>query len=582
VSYQDQSRGVGLSELTTFVRAYKSAFVGVGVMSAVVNVLTLTGTIYMLEVYDRVLPSRSVPTLVGISLIAAGLFLMQGVLEFLRSRILSRVGAALDESFGTRVYDAIVRMPLLTRAGGDGLQPLRDLDSVRAFMASAGPTALFDLPWMPLYLFIAFLFHPYIGLAAVAGSAILVALTVATETRTREPARASSQALAARNAFTESTRRNAEVIRAMGMGQRLAYRWSATHLRHLDETQRASDIGGGLGSASRTLRLMLQSMILGLGAYLAIHQEVSSGSIIACSVLMSRAMQPVELAIANWRPFIGARQSWARLMALLIQVPAEPEPMPLPTPTRSLAAELVSIAPPGERRVVVQDVSFTVSKGQGLGVIGPSASGKSTLVRGLTGVWPLARGTIRVDGASLDQWSSEQLGRHVGYLPQDIELFDGTIAENISRFDPAARSESIIAAATAAGVHDLILRLPQGYETKVGDGGVSLSAGQRQRVGLARALYGDPFLVVLDEPNSNLDSAGEEALTAAIIGVRARGGIVIVVAHRPSALAGVDLILVMNEGRMQGFGPKDEVFEKYVRRAGPPAKLKAVGAEGGA
>ena len=551
-------------------------------MSALINVLTLTGTIYMLEVYDRVLPSRSVPTLVGISAIAAALFLMQGVLEFLRSRILSRIGAALDEGFGTRVYESIVRLPLLTRSGGDGMQPLRDLDGVRNFMASAGPTALFDLPWMPLYLFIAFLFHPYIGLAAVAGSLVLVALTIAAETRTREPSRAASQALAQRNAFTESTRRNAEAIRAMGMGRRLAARWSDAHLKHLDETQRTSDIGGGLGTMSRTLRLMLQSMILGLGAYLAIHQEVSAGSIIACSVLMSRAMQPVELAIANWRPFIGARQSWTRLMALLAQLPAEPEPMSLPAPRSKIATEMVSIAPPGERRIVVQDVSFTLTAGQGLGIIGPSASGKSTLVRGLTGVWALARGTIRLDGAALDQWSSEDLGRHVGYLPQDIELFDGTIAENISRFDPAARSQDIIAAATHAGVHDLVLRLPQGYETKVGEGGLALSAGQRQRIGLARALYGDPFLVVLDEPNSNLDSAGEEALTNAIVGVRKRGGVVVVVAHRPSALAGVDLILVMNEGRMQGFGPKDEVFERYVRRAGAPARLKAVVAEGGA
>jgi ATP-binding cassette subfamily C protein len=573
---------MALTEMRAFVRAYRSAFVGVGAMSAVINVLTLTGTIYMLEVYDRVLPSRSVPTLVGISAIAASLFLMQGVLEFLRSRILSRVGSALDEGFGTRVYEAIVRLPLLTRSGGDGMQPLRDLDTVRNFMASAGPTALFDLPWMPLYLFIAFLFHPYIGLAAVAGSLLLVALTIAAETRTREPSRSASQALAQRNAFTESTRRNAEAIRAMGMGRRLALRWSQAHLKHLDDSQRASDISGSLGTMSRTLRMMLQSMILGLGAYLAIHQEVSAGSIIACSVLMSRAMQPVELAIANWRPFIGARQSWTRLMALLGQLPAEPAPMSLPAPRGQLATELVSIAPPGERRIVVQDVNFTLAKGQGLGIIGPSASGKSSLVRGLTGVWPLARGTIRLDGAALDQWSSEDLGRHVGYLPQDIELFDGTIAENISRFEPGAKSDDIIAAATQAGVHDLILRLPHGYETKVGEGGLSLSAGQRQRVGLARALYGEPFLVVLDEPNSNLDSAGEEALTNAIIGVRNRGGIVVVVAHRPSALAGVDLILVMNEGRMQGFGPKEEVFEKYVRRAGAPTRLKAVGAEGGA
>lgn len=578
----DHARGSAASELASFVRSYKTAFLGVGIMSAFVNVLTLTGTIYMLEVYDRVLPSRSIPTLIGLSIIVIGLFLLQGVLEFVRGRVLSNIGASLDESFGGRVYDTILRLPLVTRTGGDGLQPLRDLDQVRSFMSSNGPTALFDLPWMPLYLIICFIFHWWIGVTALVGSAILIALTLTAERLTKTPARESQSLLAARNSLTESTRRNAEVIRAMGMNRRLNQRWISTHLNHLDANLRASDIAGGLGAMSRTLRMMLQSLILGVGAYLAIHQEVSSGAIIACSVLLSRALQPVELSIAHWKPFLTARQSWSRLTALLQQLPEEQEPMLLPEPRVGLRVENISVVPPGDRRLIVQDVSFSVNRGQGLGVIGPSASGKSSLIRALTGVWPVVRGSIRLDGAALDQWSPVQLGRHVGYLPQDIELFEGTIAENISRFDPEAKSEDIIEAATQAGVHDMILRLPNGYETKLGEGAVALSAGQRQRVGLARALYGKPFLVVLDEPNSNLDNAGEEALAVAMMSVRQRGGIVIVVAHRPSALGAVDQVLVMNEGRMQAFGPKDEVFEKFVRRpppvAGPgPAKLKAVG-----
>lgn len=580
MSAVDPARGQTASELAAFMRSFKGAFAGVGVISAFVNIMTLTGTVYMLEVYDRVLPSKSVPTLIALSLLIVVLFLMQGALEFIRGRILSNIGASLDETFGSRVYAAILRLPLVTKPGGDGLQPLRDLDQVRAFLGSAGPTALFDLPWMPLYLIIAFAFHFWIGMTALIGSALLIAITLTAERLTKGPARESTTLLATRNALTESTRRNAEVIRAMGMSRRLGARWIDTHLNHLDANLRASDIAGGLGSLSRTLRMLLQSLVLGVGAYLAIKQEVSPGAIIACSVLLSRSLQPVELSVAHWKPFLSARQSWARLNMLLTQLPEESEPMLLPEPRVGLRVENISVVPPGDRRLIVQDVSFAVGAGQGLGVIGPSASGKSSLIRAITGVWPVVRGSIRLDGAALDQWSAEQLGRHVGYLPQDIELFDGTVAENISRFDSEPNPEAVIEAATQAGVHDMILRLANGYETKLGDGAVALSAGQRQRVGLARALYGKPFLVVLDEPNSNLDAAGEEALANAMTGVRARGGIVIVVAHRPSALGAVDQVLVMNEGRMQAFGPKEEVFEKYVRRGPPvpaPAKLKAVG-----
>ena len=555
------------SELKAFLASYRSAFTGVALISAVISILTLTGTIFMLEIYDRVLPSRSVPTLLGLGLIACGLFVLQGVLEFTRTRILSGIGASLDEAFGTRIYRAIVRLPLGRGGGPDALQPLRDLDQVRSFFAGSGPTALFDLPWLPLYLLISFMFHPWIGVTALAGALVLTAITIATDVFTRGPEKEASAAMAVRNGLADAGRRNAEAIRSMGMESRLASRWSSAHLAGLDANLRASGVGGALGSVSRTLRVALQSVILGLGAYLAIHQEVSAGSIIACSVLMARTLAPVELAIANWKGFIQARQSWARLTLLLQHIGEGAEPMALPAPERQLSVEVAGVAVPGGGRMLVQDVTFQLQAGQALGIIGPSASGKSSLARALTGIWPLTRGRVQLDGAGIDQWSPEALGRHVGYLPQDVQLFDGTVAENISRFDPDATPEAVIAAARAAGVHDLVVDLTEGYETRIGEGGSSLSAGQRQRIGLARALYGDPFLVVLDEPNSNLDHAGDEALTAAIMDVRARNGIAVVIAHRPAALAAVDRMLVMKDGRMISLGSRDEVLAGFLRQA---------------
>jgi ATP-binding cassette subfamily C protein len=559
------------SELAAFLRSYRGAFLGVALVSAAVSILTLTGTIFMLEIYDRVLPSRSVPTLVGLGLIALGLFALQGGLEYARSRVLGAIAASLDETVGPRVYRAIVRLPLHRGGGPDALQPLRDLDQIRGFLAGSGPTALFDLPWLPLYLVIAFLFHPLIGVTALAGAALLTALTIVTDVLTRGPERDASRAMAARNGLADGGRRNAEAVRAMGMETRLAERWSKAHLAGLDANLRANGVGGALGALSRTLRVILQSFILAVGAYLAIHQEVSAGSIIACSVLMARTLAPVELAIANWKGFVQARQSWARLDALLDYLTESAEPHALPAPTRSLTVEQVAVTTPGDRRVVVQDVSFRLEAGQALGIVGPSASGKSSLARALTGVWVPARGRIQLDGASLEQFSLDSIGDHVGYLPQDVELLDGTVAENIARFDPAADPQHVIAAAQAAGVHELVVDLPRGYDTPVGEGGSALSAGQRQRIGLARALYGDPFLVVLDEPNSNLDQAGDEALTAAIMGVRSRGGVVVVIAHRPAALAAVDRMMVMREGRVISLGSRDEVLAAFLRQSAAPA-----------
>jgi ATP-binding cassette subfamily C protein len=542
----------------------------------------LTGAFFMLEVYDRVLPSRSVPTLVGLLILAAGLYAAQGFIDAIRSRILLRVGHSLDEAMSLRVYDTIVRLPLKLGGKGDGAQPVRDLDTVRAFLSGPGPSALFDLPWMPVYLAVCFLFHPFIGLTALVGAIILVALTVVTELQTRQPTRNATQFATARNALLEASRRNAEAITAMGMAGRIARRWNDLNRNYVTASGHAGDVVGGLGAISKVLRLLLQSSILAVGAWLVIHQESTAGIIIAGSILGGRALAPVDLAIANWRGFVGARQSWHRLSRLLALLPARAEPMPLAPPATTLVVQNAAVTPPGEQKIVCQDITFTLTAGKALGVIGPTASGKSSLARMLVGVWTPGRGSVRLDGATLDQWSPESLGRHIGYLPQDVELFPGNVAQNIARFEEPPNPEAVLAAAQAAGVHDLIVNLPDGYETSVGERGTALSAGQAQRIALARALYRDPFLIVLDEPNSNLDAEGDEALTRAILGLRARGAIVVIVAHRPSAIAGVDYILVMAKGRQQQFGPKEEVLNRVVQQpSAPPRALKVVPGEGG-
>jgi len=568
------------SPIATGLAACKGAFAAVGVLTGVINVLMLTGSLFMLQVYDRVLPSRSVPTLLALGALAASLFAFQGFLDMTRARILVRIGSFLDEAMSPRVYDAVARLPITTQGRADGLQPVRDLDQMRGFLSGLGPTALFDLPWMPLYLGICFVFHIWIGITALAGAAVLVSLTLWTEMLTRAPARTAAEGSAARMGLAEASRRNAEVLQAMGMRGRLAALWSVANAKYLHSSQRAADVAGGLGAMSRVLRMMLQSTVLGVGAFLAINQEATAGIIIASSILVSRALAPVELAIANWKGFVAARQSRRRLSDLLRLLETETSTMALPPPSTSLVVEGLCVTPPGQQKVVVQDASFTLEKGQALGVIGPSASGKSSLARGVVGVWPAARGKVRLDGAALEQWTSEALGPHIGYLPQDVELFDGTVAENIARFVPDPDPAKIIAAARAAGVHELILRLPDGYETRIGEGGTALSGGQRQRIALARALFGEPFLVVLDEPNSNLDAEGDEALTQAILGARARGAVVIVIAHRPAALQAVDLILAIANGRVQACGPKEEVLRKVLAGQRPQPQLRTVKAAG--
>jgi ATP-binding cassette subfamily C protein len=572
--------GVRRSELGEALRACRSAFIGVGVMSCMINLLYLTGSIFMLEIYDRVLPSRSVPTLVGLVVLAGGLYFAQGILDLIRGRILVRIGTSLDEALSGRVFETVVRLPLIAGGRNEGLQPLRDLDNIRSFLSSLGPSAFFDLPWLPFYLAICFVFHVLIGATALAGAIILVTLTILTEFMTRKPAREAMGLAARRNDLAAASRRNAEVLVAMGMSGRLTRRWSVANEKYLTGNQRTSDVAGGLGATAKVMRMMLQSAVLGVGAYLVIHQEATAGVIIAGSILSARALAPVDLAIAHWKGFVAARQSWQRLNRLLGSLPAQGVPTRLQAPSKRLSVEGVSIVPPGDQKVIVQDVSFALEAGNGLGVIGPSGSGKSSLIRALVGVWQPARGKVRLDAAALDQWASDVLGRHIGYLPQDVELFAGTVAQNICRFDPDAIAENIIAAAKEAGVHEMIVKMSEGYETQVGEQGVSLSAGQAQRVALARALYGEPFLIVLDEPNSNLDTEGDEALTRAVRAARERGAIVVVVAHRPIGIEAVDMLLVLKDGRMQAFGPKDQVLGQVLQRVSPPAPIKIVSEAG--
>jgi ATP-binding cassette subfamily C protein len=564
------------SELGDALRACRSAFIGVGIMSCMINLLYLTGSIFMLEVYDRVLPSRSVPTLVGLAILAGGLYIAQGVLDLIRGRILIRVGTALDETLNARVFETVVRLPLLVGGRNEGLQPLRDLDNVRSFLSSMGPGAFFDLPWLPFYLAICFAFHVMIGLTALVGAFILVTLTIVTEFMSRVPAREAMGLAARRNDLAATSRRNAEVLVAMGMSGRLTKRWSEANEKYLAGNQRASDVSGGLGAIAKVMRMTLQSAVLAVGAYLVIHQEATAGIIIAGSILSARALAPVDLAIAHWKGFVAARQSWHRLNRLLESLPARATPTLLQDPSKLLSVEGVAIVPPGDQKVIVQDVTFALEAGSGLGVIGPSGSGKSSLVRALVGVWQPLRGKVRLDGAALDQWSSDVLGRHIGYLPQDVELFAGSVAQNICRFDTDAGSDAIIAAAKEAGVHGMIIKMRDGYDTQIGEQGTALSAGQAQRVALARALYGDPFLIVLDEPNSNLDTEGDEALTRAVRAARERGAIVVVVAHRPIGIEAVDQLLVLKDGRMQAFGPKEQVLGQVLQRVPPPSPIKIV------
>jgi PrtD family type I secretion system ABC transporter len=571
-------------DIAAALRDCRRAFAGVALFSGVVNLLMLAGPLYMLQIYDRVLSSRSVPTLVVLSVFLVGAYAFQGALDLIRSRVVVRAAALLDQHLAVAVHGAVIRLAVSNRHPGEGPQPVRDLDQIRAFLTGAGPIAIVDLPWIPVFLLICFLIHPWLGFAATVGGIVLFTMTLLTERASRAPARTAAQDAGVRSVMVEAGRRGGETIVAMGMAGSLAQRWARVNNRYIGAVARLSDVAGSFGSTSKVLRLLLQSLILGLGAYLVIKQELTAGAMIAASIMMGRALAPIETTIANWRAFVAARQSIRRLSEALTRAAPRTAVTALPPPARSLDVEQVTIAAPGTPTPIVTGVHFSLKSGETLGIIGPSGAGKTSLIRALVGIWPPVKGNVRLDGAELGQWDPELRGRHIGFVSQTVELFDGTISENIARMAVAPDTDSVLRAAQAAGAHDMVLRFPSGYDTKVGDGGEALSGGQRQRIALARALYGDPFLVVLDEPNANLDSDGELALHQAMQALKARGAIVVLIAHRPATLSVCDRLLVLANGVQQGIGPRDEVLRKLLGRQIPsPAagNLKVVSDTGG-
>jgi ATP-binding cassette subfamily C protein PrsD len=567
-------RDQGADPVTLGLRASARRLVGVAVFSGVINLLTLSGSLYMLQVYDRVIPSRNVATLVGLSLIVLLAYVMQGYFDALRTRMLSRIGTLFDAGVQEAIHLALATLPLRGVKPVLAQQPVRDLDQVRAFLSGIGPTAFLDMPWIPIFLISLFLFHPVIGMTAMIGASAIVVMALLTERQSRGAAQMAMESSAQRQVLADATRQNAEVIRALGMTRRLTARWARANERFLQENVRATDVYANLGAGAKVLRYMLQSAMLGTGAYLVVIGQASGGIMIASSIMMGRALAPIEVALSTWKQLVAARQGIARLREILKTTAAPPlPPVVLPRPRRELWVQDLAVAAPGTDRMIVSNVSFSLKAGMGLALLGASASGKTSLTKALVGVWPAIRGAVRLDGAALGQWSPDDLGRHVGYLPQDVALFDGTVAENIARFDEKATSDAILEAAQVAGAHQMILRLPDGYSTRIGEGGMSLSAGQRQRLGLARAVFGDPFLVVLDEPNANLDADGETALTRAIEILRNGRCIVIVVSHRPSSLSALNMAMVMYEGRAIAFGPREEIFARVARSAGRQAPV---------
>ena len=558
---QKQTRG----EISSALLASRAAFASTALFSCLVNILMLTGPLFMLQVYDRVLTSGSVPTLVALIAIVIALYAYYGFLEYLRARILVRIGRRVEERLRDRVFDSMAEHAL-RRTQGIGGQPVNDLATIRQFLSGQGPFAFLDMPWVPVYLLVIFLMHWVLGVASVIAAIVIFILALWSEKATRGPLAEANSAMVKSSIMTDESRRNSEALHSLGMRGAVRKKWAEMQQVALDHQTVANDVGGSLSAASRVLRLMVQSGILALGAYLALQHEISAGAMIAASIIMGRALAPVEQAVASWQQFLGFRKALERLGNILASVPAVANRMKLPQPTGKLEVENLIVQLPGAEKPILQGISFTVEPGHGIGVIGPTGAGKSTLARALVGVMPITRGTVRLDGATHDQRDLDEAGKLIGYLPQDIQLFDGTAAQNIARFDVAADPVKIVEAAQLANVHDLIMRLPKGYDTPLGENGARLSAGQRQRVALARCLYGDPVLFVLDEPNSNLDAEGEAALDRAIRVSMERGASVVVIAHRPSALASIQQILVLSEGRTVALGPRDEILRKVLNR----------------
>lgn len=527
-----------------------------------INILGLTAPLYMMQVYDRVLSSRNITTLVVLTILIALLYLAGAFLESIRSKLLVRAGVRFDGEINQHAFSAVQRATLVQPASGH-VQALRDTDTVREFFTGAGIISLCDLPWVPIYILVATLLHPWYGILAVASIIISGTLAWANDRLTKDRLNDATKANIAANNKATTTFRNAEVLQAMGMVGNLRRQWSVSRIEALAQQALASDRAGVVMAAIKFNRMFVQSFVLGLGAYLAIRREVSPGTIIAASIIVGKCIQPVEMAIGNWKGIVTMRAAYERVQMLLRSLPEIGQRLQLPAPRGDLSVENVLVRAPGRDQLILKGVNFKLPAGNVLGVIGPSAAGKSSLARLLVGVWPPASGSVRLDGAELDHWDPEQLGQYLGYLPQDVELFSGTIAENICRFGEVD-DEKIVRAAQMADVHDMIQRLPDGYNTQIGDAGAALSGGQRQRIGLARALYGMPSLIVLDEPNASLDSAGEQALMNTILRLKEAGKTVVMVTHKTNALAQCDAIMVMQDGAVQAFGPRDEILAKII------------------
>ncbi len=567
------------TDLEQALAACKGSFLAVGFFSLFINLLLLVPAFYMLQVYDRVLTSYSITTLVMLTLIMLLLMATYGALEWVRSRILIRVSTRLDLLLNRRLYEASYQQALYSGGALASAQALSDLTGLRQFLTGPGLFAFFDVPWLPLYIAVMFFFHPLFGVLTILGALLLLALAFANERLTSRHLAEANQEHGRATQFTSKSLRNAEVVTAMGMLPRLFERWRQRNNRVLALQAKASERGGALSNLSKTLRMILQSLILGLGAWLVIDHQITPGLMTAGSLLLGRALAPIDLLIGSWKGFVTARGQYERLNALLRQIPAEPPRMPLPDPVGHLALEQVFLTPPGASQPVLKGLSFNVAAGASVGILGASAAGKSTLARALLGIWLPQSGKIRLDGADIAQWPRGDLGPHLGYLPQDIELFEGSISDNIARFGPVD-PQAVVAAAELAGVHEMILRLPQGYDTLIGAQGGALSGGQRQRIGLARAVYGKPRLVVLDEPNSNLDEQGERALGVALTRLKQSQTTLLIVTHRVSALAYVDHLLVLNEGQIALSGQRDQVLARLQGRVESSAPTAPEGLPG--
>ena len=555
------------SELAEALVSFRPAIATVVALSFVLNILVLGGSLYLMMVYDSVLPSHSIPTLAGLFAMVCLIYLFQGLIELSRARILAMVGEGLGRRLGDRVHQAMADLALRSgRLAGDGLTPMRDLDQIRSFMTGGGPAALIDLPWVIFFLGFLALLHVLLGITALAGALILTVLTIVTDRIGRDPTQRLSRVVAERVQAASTNVRHIELLTSLGMRKTMHDRWTTTDREYLDAQDTLSSTASRLSTVSKLFRMILQSTILTVGAFLVVRGQASGGVIFAASLLSGRALAPVDMAIANWRGFSAARDGWRRIDQLLATIAPTPVPeIALCLPSQKLVVDGLALAPPGHPQPTLHSVHFQLPAGSALGIIGPSGSGKTSLGRTLLGLWPPMRGRVMLDGATLDQWDSQRLGQAIGYLPQSVELFEGTIAQNIARFSPAMDTAAIVTAAKDAGVHEMIVDMPQGYGAQVGREGSLLSAGQRQRIGLARALYGSPFLVVLDEPNSNMDNVGELALHQSIADVRVRGGIVIVITHRPSLLSGISHLLFLREGKMEAFGERDDIISRLAR-----------------